>query len=106
MNYNNNIEIAGKYKLQWWSQPELYANYQTFLSKLGYGPDVISLNQRLTNLHIETVGSEVRLNFSPDWDGPAVTEKIQPGVVVEDEEYQAIWYRSVSQTWSSVEPRV
>ena len=67
------------------------------ISKLGYGPDLIWMNQRLINLTVETLGNEVRLKFSSDLVGPALTEKIQPGVLVEDEEYQAIWYRSVGQ---------
>ena len=97
MNYNNNVEMSGKYKIVWWRQSDLYTNYQTFLSKLGYGPDLIWMNQRLINLTVETLGNEVRLKFSSDLIGPTLTEKILPGVLVEDEEYQAIWYRSVGQ---------
>ena len=93
---NNNIEMGGQYKIIWWKQPELFQNYQTFLSKLGFSPDEILMNQNLTNLHVEVFNENIRLSFSRDWDNGSsvVVEDIWPGRMVEQEGGSvAVWYR-------------
>ena len=96
-NYNNNnIEMGGKYKVIWWRQSELINNYQNFLSKLGFSPDLILLNQNLTNLRIEVFNENIRLSFSRDWDSSSssVVEDIWPGRVVKEEGGSvSVWYR-------------
>ena len=92
-NYNNNVEISGLYRIDWWRQPQDYSQYQTFLSKLGFDPELICQNQNLIHLNIEMVGDGLRLKFSRDFNSPVVTEDILPGAVVRDEAYEAVWYR-------------
>ena len=92
---NNNIEMGGQYKIIWWKQPEQFNNYRTFLSKLGCSPDLILLNQNLTNLHVEVFKENIRLNFSRDWGSSrVVVEDIWPGRMVKEEGGNvAVWYR-------------
>ena len=105
-NYNNNnIEMGGEYKIIWWRQPELINNYQTFLSKLGFSPDLILLNQNLTNLRIEVFNENIRLHFSRDWDSGSseVVEDIWPGRVVKEEGGSvSVWYRSRYAMWENI----
>ena len=92
-NYNNNVEISGLYRIDWWRQPQDYSRYQTFLSKLGFDPELIWQNQNLIHLSIETVRVGLRLKFSRDFNSAVVTEDIQPGAMVREQEYEGVWYR-------------
>ena len=103
---NNNIEMGGEYKIIWWKQPELINNYQTFLSKLGFSPDLILMNQNLTNLRIQVFNENIRLNFSRDWDRSSseVVEDIWPGRVVKEEGGSvSVWYRLVHSEWKNID---
>lgn len=93
MNFNNNIEMSGHYRIIWWRQPQLYQNYPIFLSKLGYDSELITWNQNLTNLQIEASEVDVTLTFSRGGVGTRHIENIRPGLMLEEENYQAIWYR-------------
>ena len=95
---NNNIEMGGKYKIIWWRQPDLINNYQTFLAKLGFSPDLILLNLNLTNLQIQVYNENIRLSFSRDGASTeaGVVEDIWPGRVVKEEGgSSSVWYRWV-----------
>lgn len=104
-NFNNNVEISGKYLIVWWRQPPAFSHYQTFLSKIGLNPELICQNLALSHLHIETAGDGLALNFSRNWDDPVVTENIKPGTVVVEEEYEAVWYRFGNKLVKQAKPR-
>ena len=98
---NNNIEMGGKYKIIWWRQPDLINNYQTFLAKLGFSPDLILLNLNLTNLQIQVYNENIRLSFSRDGASTeaGVVEDIWPGRIVKEEGgSSSVWYRWVTST--------